>query len=125
VIELYPLILEVEDLADAALQAAEAVVGFEQARGQRQRDLVGVALAIGAAEAVVVEQLAEAEGQLARIELRNVALLAIGHIQIVEPRLEGLDAPAPEAALEGQPGVEGGNGHGAAQARARPVVELV
>jgi hypothetical protein len=84
----------VEYLAQATIDKTASVGGVEQARGQRRGHLVGVALAIGTGESIVVKQLAETEGQVAGVEGRQIVLVLERHVQVEQARLEGLGATA-------------------------------
>src|SRR3546814_3840846 len=64
---------------------------------------------VGAGESVVAEQLAPAEGHRAGVEDRQVVLVAVGHGEVEQPRLQGVDvvvAAEADVAVEVQPGVE-------------------
>ncbi len=109
---MHALVVEIADLAETGRQPLAAAVAFEQPRGDRQGGLVGVHLPVGAGEAVAAEQLAEAEGELLGVEQRQVVLVSIGHAQVVQARLQGLQhrpAEQPGGALEDQASVEAGD----------------
>src|SRR3546814_3978787 len=57
----------------------------------------------------LAEQLAPAEGHRAGVEDRQVVLVAVGHVEVEQPRLQGVDvvvAAEADVAVEVQPGVE-------------------
>src|SRR3546814_5626454 len=58
---------------------------------------------------VVAEQLAPAVGHRAGVDDRQVVLVAVGHVEVEQPRLQGVDvvvAAEADVAVEVQPGVE-------------------
>src|SRR5690606_9788541 len=65
-------------------------VGFNPAAGEAQRQLVGVANAVLAGEAVVAPQRGIAERAFAGVEHRDVGLIFVGHIQVIGTWFEGL-----------------------------------
>ncbi|MNE15864.1 hypothetical protein D3C80_1087870 [compost metagenome] len=108
-------VLEVHGLADAEALTLEAVV-FDPAVGHAQRQLVLIANAIGAAEAVVAEQRGIAEGVFAGVEYRDVFLVLLRHVQIEQAWLQGLAVVFAEplgVAVEIQPAVDAENRYGA------------
>src|SRR5690606_27289300 len=108
-------VLEVEDLPDGQALTLETVV-LNPAVGQAEGQLVGVADAVPAGEAVVAPQTAVAEAGLAAVEDRNLALVLVGDVEVEQARLQGLaevTAEQPGVAVEVQAGVQAGDGQAA------------
>src|SRR6185437_723337 len=106
------LILEVEALANGETQALAAGSLVEEARGERQRQLVGVADAIASDVAVVGEELREIEVVERGVEYRGVVLPPVGNVDVVGTRLERLrerGAADFEVTLEVQSRVDAGD----------------
>ncbi|MCY1527313.1 hypothetical protein D9M68_623760 [compost metagenome] len=87
--QLHLAVLEVEGLADAEALALEAI-GLDPAVGHAQGNLVGIADAVAAGEAVVTPQRRVAEGGFAGIEQRDVGLVLFRYVEVEQPRLQGL-----------------------------------
>jgi hypothetical protein len=126
--QLNPFVLEVVALADQRAKHLLAS-GADDARGQRQRDLLGVAEAIAADEAVLVEELRIVEVGERRIEQRNPILVAERRVNEVRARLQRLRNALAEplrATLEREAAVHAGPWHGdvlaVAQHGARQVI---
>src|SRR5690606_26949850 len=84
--------------------------------GQAEGQLIGVADAVPAGEAVVAPQAAVAEAGLAAVEDRNLALVLVGDVEVEQARLQGLAevaAEQPGVAVEVQAGVQAGDGQAA------------
>src|SRR5690606_12927913 len=87
-------------------------VGLDPAVGQAEGQLIGVADAVPAGEAVVAPQAAVAEAGLAAVEDRNLALVLVGDVEVEQARLQGLAevaAEQPGVAVEVQAGVQAGD----------------
>ena len=108
-------LVEVVRLADRAGDELLAVLRVDQSRGDADADLVGVAEAVGADVAVRAKQLHEVEVRGSGVEDRQVVLVAIGHVQVHEARLECQQALAARArqALEDQAAVDAQDRRGA------------
>ncbi|MNJ21983.1 hypothetical protein D3C77_163480 [compost metagenome] len=87
--QLHLAVFEVQRLTNTEALALEAVF-FNPAVGYAQRQLIFVTNPVAAAETVVTEQRAVAEGALTGVEDRNVFLIFIRHVQVVQPRFQGL-----------------------------------
>src|SRR6185503_9242371 len=84
----------------SALEALEPRGRLDEPGSERERELVRIADAVAADEAVVGEDLREVEIRFRGGEVRQLALVAKRHIEVEEARLEGLQESAP-APLEG------------------------
>src|SRR5690606_36789937 len=98
-------ILEVEDLADAEPGALTALA-VKEAGADRDTHLIGITHAIVAAEAVVTEQLCEAEVELGAVKGRQHALVLLLAVQIEQAGFQGLGVTIAGGALEDQPAVQ-------------------
>ena len=104
----HPLVAEVKALAERGAKHFLAV-GLQEARGPGEGELVSVAEAVAADEAVLGEKLRIVEVGERRVEERDMVLVVIGHEDIEEPRLERLRERVAEPAriaLEDQAAVE-------------------
>src|SRR5690625_7120446 len=90
VFKLHLPIAEINDLSHAGGQPVEAVASIKKTRAERQRQLIGIALPVGTAEAVVMKQLAETKGQIARVKNGNDVLITPRNRQVLRPGFQGL-----------------------------------
>ncbi|MNQ78550.1 hypothetical protein D3C85_934640 [compost metagenome] len=115
------LVLEVEALRHAQRHALEARVGVQPARGQRRGKLVGVGNAVPAAGVdVFLEGLRKTEIGQRGVEHRQRGLVAVRHVQVIQPRFQRLRGRLAEQrgiALEDQARVQRHDRH---RARLRP-----
>ncbi len=110
----HALALEIVALADRKPRPLVAGGRIEQARGQRERELIGVADAIAAEIAVLGEQLRKVEIVDRGVERRDLVLSPVRYVDVESARLERLGVVAAEHvrfALEDQPAVEAGDRH--------------
>ncbi len=105
-------ILEIEYLADAKAPLPAAVVTGVLVGGDRQRQLVCIALPVTAGKAVVVEQLAESKREFAGVEQRQLVLFLVGYVEVKQPGFQRLVAPVGGEPVEYQPRVELGSHRG-------------
>ena len=87
--EPHPAAPEVLHLAEAGLE--DFAASGEHAAVEGQGEPVGVSDPVDAGEPVLPEQMVVAEGMTPRVEERQVILIQVGHPQIEESRLDGLD----------------------------------
>src|SRR5690606_18095481 len=107
------LIAEVNTLSDGQRQALEAGVGIQPARSQADSELVGIRNAVPTTcEYVFAKGLAETEVGIGGVEDGDMGLIAVRHIQIVEPRLQCLNRSITKQrriTLEGHARIDGEN----------------
>ena len=106
------LVVEIEALADGDAQPLGAGVAVDDARRQRERQLIRVADPVVPEVAVDAEELAEIEIVDRGVEDRRIALVAVGNVDVERARLERLHAADAErlpVALEHEAGVDGGD----------------
>ena len=94
------------DLADAGAYQFAAGVRIQDAAGQCEGELVGIADAVTADKTVVAEQLGDGEVGDAGVEQRDVALLFEWHVEIIQPWFQCLLITAAERTFEKQAGVD-------------------
>src|SRR5512139_569492 len=107
------LVAEVIALAEGELQALQPAVRLGESAGDRERQLVGVVDPVAANELVFSEHLRVAEIQHRGVEHRDIALEAVGRVDIVGARLQRLFVGGPaeaERAVEGDAGIEAEDG---------------
>ncbi len=113
----HPRLIEVLDLADRGRETFLAGGLVDEPGTHRQGQLVGVVLAVGACIARVAEQLAPAEGEVTRIEDRQLVLVAVRRAQVEQTRFQGLQeglAADTGLAVEEQAGVDAADRQAAA-----------
>ena len=101
---------------------------IQQSGGQGQGELVGIADAVRAAEAVVAEELSEGEVKVCGVEVRDIVLVFEGRVQVVKPGLQCLAQAGTGRAFEDQAGIQVEGRDGARGVRVgvrRRIVELV
>ena len=107
----HPSIFEVQDLPDTGAQVLASVARTDQAAGQTDRQLVGVADTVESGEAVVSKQLVVSERQLRGIELRQAILVLVALVQVEHLRFQRMAQRLPERlhrAIEIQPALDAG-----------------
>ena len=77
-------------LSDHHTQVLGAVIGFQQAGGQCERQGIDIADTVTADETIFGENLGKIKISLGRVEIRQLGLILVRHIGIKSPRLQSL-----------------------------------